>query len=144
MIQHEQITFGQSKATTLELLGTEQFSNQIGISETPQHDIAVVYAPTDTDPGIALKMYVYVSFDGMAVDAADSQWFPFCADEDDGNGVAFPVQRVYGQAADGSSPMNPARSFAVGAKKIRFGFLEDGTPDTPGVIDAAYLSSRSL
>lgn len=113
-----------------------------------QHDLCVAYAPTDTSAGVNLQTFIYISHDGMAVAASDSTWFPYCRDLDDGNGNNIGIKNSYYQSApvpgDQDAERNPARSFSVGAKKIRFGFLEVGSPATAGVITGAFLSSREV
>lgn len=145
MIPPKILFFGSSSVTTLTLSGTEQFCLQHGISELTQHDLRTKYVPLVTnDANVWMETRIYVSNDAMNVADADSTWYPYCYDNDDGSGNFSPVQRVYRSPAISTSSAirNPNRSFPIGARKIRFGFLEVGSPASPGSIAEGLLNSH--
>lgn len=145
MIQHEQLTFGKLRNTTLVLTAEEQYCNQVGIHEQSQHDLRVFYVPlVDDDMDVKLETRIYLSDQGMSIEALNSNWYPMAQDIDDGTGRKSAQIRVLESEAHSSliEERNPSRSFPVGAKKIRFGFKEVGSPSSFGSITEATISSR--
>ena len=127
------------------MTGSEQFSNQIGIHEWSQHDLRVKYVPLVTNSHtVMLAMKIYTSSDGLYISESNSTWYFIGFDQDIGGGrleASFNTF-LYKAHSDLILERLPNRSFAVGAKKIRFGFLEEGSPGTFGSIAEAFLSSR--
>lgn len=149
-IQHTQLTFG-SGATTLALSGTEQYSDQIAITERALHDLRVQYDPDTTNVlNMNMVIGIYVSDSDLNTAAGDSVWHPYSQDVDGGQGNKDPQVKYYRKPAHStkSAQRNANTSFTVGAKKIRFGFVEKGSDDAApgnyGDITAAYLTSRAL
>ena len=145
IINHQILKFGASEALTLTLTASEQYSRQLGISETSKHDLRVKYTPLITnDTSVKLETRVYLSDDGLGTAEGDSTWYPLCYDDNDGTGNYDPTVKVYRNPALTAdlTKRSTARQLEFGAKKVRFSFKEAGSPSSAGSIDAGTLVSR--
>lgn len=141
-----ELTFGAAESATLTLNGlTEQFTNQVGVTEFSQHDLAFQYSPGSTGAAIKFAYRIYKSDDPITLKASDSVWHPVVQFVDDGFGNKDPQVKVYRQpsAPTATEVANPVNNFFLGGKKIRFGLTEEGTPGVDGTIDRATLISRT-
>lgn len=139
---HKQVVFtfgsGESGSLTLDET-TEQYTNQVGCSDFSQLDLRPVYAPAVTNDGdVKLATRVYVSSDPITTIAGDSTWHPVCSHDNDGSGNYDPVIDVYRAPALAADvlKLNANIQLFLGAKKMRVGFQEEGSPSSDGSVSS--------
>lgn len=146
-----QLKFGVLGTDNVTLTSTEQFTQQIGLTEFPQHAFQFVYSPGVTnDANVYLEVRVYGSLDGIdildSVTDDNNKWSALVqyVEVSGSAGEKSPEIKVYRQPAIAANiaTRSPIIQLPMGLRKVKFSVKEAGSPSSAGTITEAHLSSR--